>query len=154
MKNEERESFCSTCGEFVFSFIKNTTETFHVRGIDITITSPARICENCGEIIFDEVFDDEKLKFVYRVYREQKGLLQPEEIRAIRERRNLTQEECSKILGFNVARYENGSLQSEEGDKRLVRFSQAVFFLRNCRMAHRGVVLLLEENVCARTNSP
>lgn len=111
-----------------FSSIQNTTETFHVRGIDITITSPARICENCGEIIFDEVLDDEKLKLVYRAYREQKGLLQPEEIRAIRERKNLTQEEFSKVLGFNVARYENGSLQSEEEDKRLVKISQADCF--------------------------
>ena len=121
-------NFCSTCGDFVSSSIQNITETFNVRGIDITITSPARICENCGEIIFDEVLDDEKLKLVYRAYREQKGLLQPEEIRAIRERRNLTQEECSKLLGFNVARYENGSLQSEEEDKRLARFSQADCF--------------------------
>ena len=128
MMNEERASFCSTCGEFVFSSIQNTTETFRVRGIDITITSPARICENCGEIIFDEVLDDEKLKLVYRAYRELKGMLQPEEIRAIRERKNLTQEEFSKVLGFNIARYENGSLQSEEEDKRLVRFSQAVVF--------------------------
>ena len=113
------ENFCSTCGNFTSSSIQNTTETFHVRGIDITITSPARICENCGEIIFDEVLDDEKLKLVYRVYREQKGLLQPEEIREIRERRNLTQEEFSKVLGFNIARYENGSLQSEEEDERI-----------------------------------
>ena len=114
-----RENFCSTCGDFVLSSIQNTIETFHVRGIDITITSPARICENCGEIIFDEVLDDEKLKLVYRSYRESKGLLQPEEIRAIRERKNLTQEECSEVLGFNVARYENGSLQSEEEDERI-----------------------------------
>ena len=128
MLNEERGSFCSTCGDFVRSTIQNITETFHVRGIDITITSLARICENCGEIIFDEVLDDEKLKLVYRAYREQKGLLQPEEIRAIRERGNLTQEEFSKLLGFNVARYENGSLQSEEEDKRLVKISQAVVF--------------------------
>ena len=114
-----RASFCSTCGEFVFSSIQNTTETFHVRGIDITITSPARICENCGEIIFDEVLDDEKLKLVYRAYRESKGMLQPEEIRAIRERRNLTQEEFSKVLGFDVARLEKGSLQSEEEDGKI-----------------------------------
>ena len=119
MLNEERASFCSTCEEFVFSSIQNTIETFHVRGIDITITSPARICENCGEIIFDEVLDDEKLKLVYRAYREQKGLLQPEGIRAVRERRKLTQEECSKVLGFNIARYENGSLQSEEEDGKI-----------------------------------
>lgn len=117
-----RKNFCSTCGDFVFSSVQNTTETFHVRGIDITITSPARICENCGEIIFDEVLDDEKLKLVYRGYRELKGMLQPEEIRAIREKRNLTQEEFSKILGFNVARYENGSLQSEEEDEKIRSF--------------------------------
>ncbi len=128
MQNEARASFCDACGEFVCSSIQNTTETFYVRGIDITITSPARICENCGEIIFDEVLDDEKLKLVYRSYREQKGLLQPEEIRAIREKRNLTQKEFSEVLGFNVARYENGSLQSEEEDKRLVRISQADCF--------------------------
>ena len=128
MINKERGSFCSTCGDFTSSSIQNTTETFHVQGIDITITSPARICENCGEIILDEVLDDEKLKLVYRSYRESKGMLQPEEIRAIRERKNLTQGEFSKVLGFNVARYENGSLQSEEEDKRLVRFSQADCF--------------------------
>lgn len=122
MKNEERKSFCSTCGDFVFSSIQNTTETFHVRGVDITITSPARICENCGEIIFDEVLDDEKLKLVYRGYRNLKGMLQPEEIRAIREKRNLTQEEFSKLLGFNVTRYENGSLQSEEEDEKIRSF--------------------------------
>lgn len=117
-----RKSFCSTCGEFVLSSIQNTTETFHVRGIDITITSPARICENCGEIVFDKVLDDEKLKLVYRGYREQKGMLQPEEIREIREKRNLTQEEFSEVLGFNVARYENGSLQSEEEDEKIRSF--------------------------------
>lgn len=117
-----RKSFCYTCGDFVFSSIQNTTETFHVRGIDITITSPARICENCGEIVFDEVLDDEKLKLVYRGYRNLKGMLQPEEIREIREKRNLTQEEFSKLLGFNVARHENGSLQSEEEDERIRSF--------------------------------
>ena len=117
-----RKSFCSTCGDFVFSSIQNTTETFNVRGFDITITSPARICENCGAIIFDAVLDDEKLKLVYRAYRELKGLLQPEEIRAIRERRNLTQEEFSEVLNFNVARYENGSLQSEEEDGKIRSF--------------------------------
>ena len=113
------KSFCSTCGDFVSSSIQNVTETFHVRGFDITITSPARICENCGAIIFDEILDNEKLKLVYRGYRKLKGMLQPEEIREIREKRNLTQEEFSKILGFNVARYENGSLQSEEEDERI-----------------------------------
>lgn len=117
-----RKSFCSTCGDFVSSFVQNTTETFHVRGIDITITSPARICENCGTIIFDEILDNEKLKLVYRGYRELKGMLQPEEIKGIREKRNLTQEEFSEVLGFNVARYENGSLQSEEEDEKIRSF--------------------------------
>ena len=114
-----RGNFCSTCGDFVSSSVQNTTETFRVRNIDITITSPARICENCGAIIFDAVLDDEKLKLVYRGYRELKGMLQPEEVRAIREKRNLTQEEFSQLLGFNVARYENGSLQSEEEDGKI-----------------------------------
>lgn len=117
-----RKNFCPTCGDFVSSFIQNVTETFRVRDINITITSPARICENCGEIIFDEVLDDEKLKLVYRAYREQKGMLQPEEIKEIREKRNLTQEEFSEVLNFNVARYENGSLQSEEEDRKIRSF--------------------------------
>ena len=49
-------------------------------------------------------------------------MLQPEEIREIREKRNLTQEEFSEILNFNVARYENGSLQSEEEDGKIRSF--------------------------------
>ena len=113
------ESFCSTCGDFVSSSIQNVTETFTVRDVDITITSPARICENCGAIVFDAILDDEKLKLVYRGDNVLNVMLQPEEIREIREKRNLTQEEFSKILGFNVARYENGSLQSEEEDGKI-----------------------------------
>ena len=45
MQSEMRKSFCSTCGDFVSSSIQNVTETFNVRNVDITITSPARIAE-------------------------------------------------------------------------------------------------------------
>jgi transcriptional regulator with XRE-family HTH domain len=43
-------------------------------------------------------------------------LLLPEEIKAIREKYNLTQTAFAKILGFGektIARYENGSIQDE-----------------------------------------
>lgn len=107
--------FCSNCQDFVSSFMRDTTETLHVHDTDITVTSPGRICGRCQQILFDPILDNDKLKLAYRIYRDMKGMLQPEEIREIRERYHLSQQEFSDILGLDgkkIERYENGSLQS------------------------------------------
>lgn len=106
---------CYKCQDFVPSFTRDITDTLHVIDTDITVTSPGRICKRCRQVLFDPVLDNEKIKLAYRIYRDMKGMLQPEEIRDIREQHHLSQQEFTDILGFDgkkIERYENGSLQS------------------------------------------
>ena len=58
--------------------------------------------------------DDKNLVKAFRIYREKHNLLQPEEIKNIREKYGLTQMAFAQILGLGdktIARYEAGSIQ-------------------------------------------
>jgi len=74
-------------------------------------------CKECG---YDEIEDKEnqidELELAYREYRRKHGLLQPEEIVALRERYGLSQESFAKLLGISIdtlKRYEDGGLQDK-----------------------------------------
>jgi len=72
-----------------------------------------RFCKVCGEDIWNEALDAQNLLDAYTQYREKHGLLQPCEIRAIREKYKLSQVAFARVLGLedkSVTRYENGSI--------------------------------------------
>lgn len=113
---KEAAVFCPKCMGFVNSRTETRSEIIRVKGIDIEVSSPVRICNQCGEILFDRDLDNDKLLLAYKAYREQMQLLQPEEIKAIREQYHLSQVAFAKVLGLGdktIARYESGSLQDE-----------------------------------------
>ncbi len=61
-------------------------------------------------------YDDDNLRKAYAKYRSLHGLLQPEEIKAIREQYGVSQVAFARIIGVDdkaIARYEKGSLQDE-----------------------------------------
>lgn len=61
-------------------------------------------------------YDDENLRQAYRIYRQRHDLLQPEEIKAIREQSGLSQKAFAEKLGVRenvIARCERGALQTE-----------------------------------------
>lgn len=96
------------------------TEPVTVRGEKIEVEFEYLQCPNCGEEYEVSRPDNDPLDRAYRIYRERKGLLQPEDIRGFREDLQLPQREMSAILGIGVAtlnRYENGALQTEALDK-------------------------------------
>lgn len=96
------------------------TEPVTVRGEKIEVEFEYLQCPNCGEEYEVSRPDNDPLDRAYRIYRERKGLLQPEDIRGFREDLQLSQREMSAILGIGVAtlnRYENGALQTEALDK-------------------------------------
>ena len=106
--------YCSNCEIYQETKIIEKEQTFCVKGRTITLTAPVRVCCNCGEEVLDAELDDETLKMFYRVYRKEGNLLQPEEIRRIRNKYHLSQASFSKFLGFGektITRYENGALQ-------------------------------------------
>ena len=91
-------------------------EIVPVRGEDIEVEAAFYICEACGCDFEPMDMEHDPLDAAYRVYRDLHGLLQPEEIRGIRNRYGLTQKEMSSLLGWGsvtLSRYENGALQDE-----------------------------------------
>lgn len=110
------KKYCPVCGcEQEIKLIQKE-ETYPVKGEPITIIANVCVCEECGEEIMSIRYDDENLRRAYEQYRIRHGLLQPHEIKAIREKYGISQVSFARIIGVGdktVARYENGSLQDE-----------------------------------------
>lgn len=105
--------YCPNCDSDVESAVRTITETYPVKGKSVTIEAHVRFCECCGKDLWDEELDSQNLLDAYAVYRKKHNLLQPLEIRMIREKYNLSQVAFARVLGFGdktIARYENGSI--------------------------------------------
>lgn len=92
-----------------------------VNGEEIAVPSSAHLrCPKCGEVVLR--FQDSKRlgEDAIAVYRKKHGLLSADEIRAIRERFNLTQAALTRLLhlGANtISRWESGrNVQTEAMD--------------------------------------
>lgn len=107
---------CGMCErETQHEFIR-TTEVVYVRGESIEVKVEYHKCAECGEEFLDLNSPYDHLAEAYRIYRERKRMLQPEDIRAFRKRYGLTQGELARLLGWGettLTRYEKGALQSE-----------------------------------------
>ena len=98
-------------------------ETYEIKGEQITIQAKVKKCTECDKEIFDIVLDTENLKKAYRIYKTKHNLLQSEDILALRKNYNLTQNMLAMLIGCTqatIARYENGSIQSETHNTALV----------------------------------
>jgi putative zinc finger/helix-turn-helix YgiT family protein len=106
--------YCLNCGEEREIDIREETESYPVKNEQTVIDAKITYCKYCGEQIWNEELDDENLKEAYKKYRSIHGLLQPEQIKKIREKYSLTQTAFAKILGLGektITRYENGCIQ-------------------------------------------
>ncbi len=94
-------------------------ETVTVRGEKIQVQTFFWRCRACGEE-FEGPDGHDEVAHAYTLYRAKKGLMQPREIRQLREEYGLTQGELAKILGFGavtLSRYETGMLQTAAQDR-------------------------------------
>jgi putative zinc finger/helix-turn-helix YgiT family protein len=108
--------YCEECNKLVDATKKVMKITHQVKGVDITINAEVMVCGECGEEVSDEETNNEILRRIYSEYRSIKGLLQPHEIKRVRDRYGVSQVVFAKILGLGdktIARYENGSIQDE-----------------------------------------
>ena len=77
------------------------------------------VCSKCGENLTSFKDIDIQMSNVYKKYREIKNLLQPEEIKEIRNKYGISAELFSKILGLGrktITTYENGVFQTKAND--------------------------------------
>ena len=109
-------AYCTHCNKNVLLREEQHSETYPVKGEEITIMAKVLICEECGTEVWTPENDDSNLEKAYEVYRKRHGLLMPHEIQSMREKYGVSQVAFARILGFGdktIARYENGSIQDE-----------------------------------------
>lgn len=105
--------FCPNCLDWVDTEVRKVTETYPVRGENITIEANVRFCKKCNDDLFDETLDTDNLNRAYDIYRQNHKVIPASAIFRIRNSYNLSQVAFSRILGFSdgkIKSLENGSL--------------------------------------------
>ncbi len=125
---------CPVCG--VGTLKKEVgTETFEYKGLTTTVPNYVTFkCDECGEAIVDKATLKESGRILKDFQRQVDGLLLAEEIRNIRKKLNLSQEEMAEILGGGLksfARYETGQVCQSRGMDNLLRILDAYPFTMN-----------------------
>lgn len=107
-------------------------ETFEYKGESITIPDYVTYeCAECGEAIVDNASLKESGKKLKDFQRQVDGLLTGAQIKAIRAKLGLTQEELAEIVGGglkSLARYESGQVCQSKGMDNLLRILDAYPF--------------------------
>ncbi|KJU83159.1 XRE family transcriptional regulator [Candidatus Magnetobacterium bavaricum] len=114
--------FCPNCEAEVDTEITNVDEEIKVRRETFVIDSVFFKCLRCGIEFDDPNSDYDPLDAVYREYRRQHNMLQPEDIKNFRGKYGLTQDELSRLLRWStdtLRNYENGALHNDAHDKLL-----------------------------------
>jgi len=126
----EIKMYCPMCETERAFRAETRQEEYELRGEKFVLEVPRLVCLTCGEAEIGEAFGDPTLK-LYAEYRRRHGLLSPEQIRAIREKYDLSQEAFATLLGTSpatLARYEGGSLQDKAYDQ-LLRACENPWFM-------------------------
>ncbi len=125
LKEDAMKLICPVCEKEVEVKPANTIRKVNIRGETFEVPVKLYKCLECG---YDQIEDHEdpqdEIDIAFREYRKKHNMLQPEEIKFIRKKYGLTQQELAKILGISPAtlsRYENGGLQEFAHD-RLLQF--------------------------------
>lgn len=107
--------YCPNCHIDVNTTVRKITETYPVRGENITVEANVRFCNECGEDLFDEELDSVNLNRAYDVYRKNHNLMPASSIFRMRMSYGLSQIAFSRVLGFSdgkIKSLENGSLST------------------------------------------
>lgn len=107
---------CESCGPVADTRVERRTETYPVKGEEISVLTNVRVCARCGQSVYDRELDSENIGAAYDLYRRNHNIISPVEIRAMREKYGLSQRSLGTLLGWGeitIHRYENGNLPDE-----------------------------------------
>lgn len=105
--------YCPNCAAEVNTIVREVTEIYPVKGENIAVNARVRFCTCCGTDLWDDELDDQNILDAYAKYRQKHNLMQPADIRAMREKYHLSQTAFARVLGLGdktITRYENGSI--------------------------------------------
>lgn len=126
-----RTQFCPYCETDRPCARRSVAKTYRIQGHELAVKIPHWACPVCGTTFVDAKTDATHL--VYERLREQEGLLQPDEIRRLRQRCGLSQDSFAALLGMSpatISRYERGALQDRPHDHLLRACEDDAFMLR------------------------
>ncbi|WP_061214853.1 type II TA system antitoxin MqsA family protein [Syntrophomonas wolfei] len=126
-----QKAYCPVCQKTVPVKPIQKTETYSVRGLDVTIDAMVLACAMCGEDIFDAELDNANLSKAYEVYRKQFKVLSSEDIKSLRQKYNISQRTLAKLLEWSPAtiyRYEKGNLPTPAHNECLKRLCDPMEF--------------------------
>lgn len=106
--------YCDSCEEFVKAIIGEEKKKYQVKNKSVNVVVKITRCSKCNDEVFNEEIEEQNDLIVFDEYRKISGLLTTEEIKSIRSKYNLSQQNFGEILGFGaktINRYENGSIQ-------------------------------------------
>jgi putative zinc finger/helix-turn-helix YgiT family protein len=111
--------YCEYCNKDIEGVVKEIHSFFDIKGVAIEATIHERNCNHCGNPVWDESLETQNQRILYSLYRKRNNLLQPEDIKSIRDKYSLSQQSFARLLGFGdktITRYENGSIQDVTHD--------------------------------------
>lgn len=104
------------------TYVKNHTNTFEIKGENIEITVPARFDSKTNKIVDDMELDNQAVKMAQDKYRKKYNYVSPNDIKALRQKWNLTQKQLANIIGWSpstIALYEVGEIPTKSNNRLL-----------------------------------
>ena len=112
-------AYCEQCDQDVEYITKEETKQVQVRELKFDVKIKVAYCKKCHEQVFPSSFSKENELIIFDEYRRLKHLLTSSEIKAIREKRGMSQRDLARFINCgekNITRYENGIIQDPAFD--------------------------------------
>lgn len=111
------KAFCEECRNDVEYTTASVPMTGTIKGKEYHYTGTEARCADCGSLVFvPEIFDD-NLRFLYRVFREENGIVSLDVICAIPEKYDIGKRPLSLLLGWGeltFSRYCDGDIPTRQ----------------------------------------
>lgn len=140
-----KTGYCDRCGDYVPYEIKEEKRNVTVKGITFEASEYIPYCKNCEEELWINEVEGINDIIIYDKYREIVGLLTSKQIKEIRQKRNMSQRELATFLSIgekDIARYENGSIQSKAIDNMIRMVGDDAGFIAMNKVIHVNAPIL------------
>lgn len=95
---------------------KNFTTTYTINGHEYTVTAPALFDSNTNKLIPDKELDDQAAEIARQQYRNDMGLLSPQDLKQYRAKVGLSQRNLAELTGLSpntISALRSGSISNE-----------------------------------------
>ncbi len=128
-----KEDVCPVCEDIQKIGVGTRKEVVTIKKEPVGVAAKVEKCTKCGEFFSSSEDDEVAIQQAYGKYRRIHNLLQPTEIREIREKYGLGQRAFARVLGWGeitIHRYEAGSLQDDAHNDALLLVRDADNFAK------------------------